>query len=439
MSPDAFFALTEALCAGLSGTEILFCQLGGESSDFARLSQNRIRQAGHLQSATLGLSLLNGHRQAEAFCDLGGVPEQDLRTATGLLERLRERIPFVPEDPYLNYSMQARESLEQVGEGLPPAEAVMDLLVAEADGLDLVGIWASGSVCAGLGSSVGHRFWHESRSFNLDWSSYLQTDKALKCGYGGFRWEPDVLRAKVGDLRRGLEVMARPARVIQPGRYRAYLAPAALQELLALLAWGGFGLKDHRTHQSPLLKLVRAERGLAAGVNIQEEHVRGLMPRFTAEGFLKPDRVTLIEDGAFRDCLVDARTAREYGAEVNAAADVPESIAVGAGDLAMPDVLARLDTGLSIGNLWYCNWSDMNDCRMTGMTRFGTFWVEGGELVAPVEVMRFDDSLYHLLGERLEALTRERELILSPETYEGRSNASALLPGLLVSGIDLAL
>ena len=102
-------------------------------------------------------------------------------------------------------------------------------------------------------------------------------------------------------------------------------------------------------------------------------------------------------------------------------------------------VLERLGTGLCIGNLWYLNYSDRNDCRITGMTRFGTFGVEDGEPVAPVEVMRFDDSLYHLFGDRLEGLTAERELILSTETYGGRSVASSLLPGVLVAGIELAL
>jgi predicted Zn-dependent protease len=76
---------------------------------------------------------------------------------------------------------------------------------------------------------------------------------------------------------------------------------------------------------------------------------------------------------------------------------------------------------------------------MTGMTRFGTFWVEDGALIAPVEVMRFDDSLYHLLGDRLEAITHERELMLSADTYGGRSTASCLLPGILVDGIELTL
>jgi hypothetical protein len=59
--------------------------------------------------------------------------------------------------------------------------------------------------------------------------------------------------------------------------------------------------------------------------------------------------------------------------------------------------------------------------------------------VAPVAVMRFDDSLYHILGDRLEGLTHERELILSADTYGGRSSESSLVPGALVDGIELTL
>lgn len=38
------------------------------------------------------------------------------------------------------------------------------------------------------------------------------------------------------------------------------------------------------------------------------------------------------------------------------------------------------------------------------MTRFATFWVEQGRIVAPVDAMRFDDSLYRLLGSELERI-----------------------------------
>jgi predicted Zn-dependent protease len=149
--------------------------------------------------------------------------------------------------------------------------------------------------------------------------------------------------------------------------------------------------------------------------------------------------VTLIDRGRYGDCLVDARSGKEYGASVNAASEYPESLAMDPGDIPLSAIHERLGTGLYIGNLWYLNYADRNDCRITGMTRFATYWVEDGLPVGPVEVMRFDDSLYHWLGDGLEGLTRERELLISPETYEGRSAASALLPGILVKGIRFAL
>jgi predicted Zn-dependent protease len=439
MSPDAFFALADRLNARLAGRERLLCSLASETSDFVRLNHNRIRQAGSVRDTSLGLTLIEGARQAEGSCGLTGDPSQDLGRAGELLDRLRERLPHVPDDPYLNYSEEPWTSDTRVGETPPdPREAVGEL-IARAEGLDLVGIWASGEIAEGLASSLGHRHWHASRSFNLDWSAYLAGDRAVKATYAGLSWDAAALAAKIEAQRQGIEILARPPRTLEPGRYRAYLAPAAVGELMDMLAWGGFDLKSHRTRQTPLLRLVRGERTLDPRVSIQEDNRRGLGPDFTPEGFPKPESVTLIDRGRYAGCLVDARDAREYGEPVNAAGGFPESVALEAGDIPESEIPRRLGTGLYVGNLWYCNWSDPNDCRVTGMTRFGTYWVEDGTVVAPVNVMRFDDSLYHLLGDRLEGLTTERELILSPQTYEGRGTDSQLLPGILVSGIDLAL
>ena len=73
------------------------------------------------------------------------------------------------------------------------------------------------------------------------------------------------------------------------------------------------------------------------------------------------------------------------------------------------------------------------------MTRFATFWVEGGEPVAPVTAMRFDESIYDALGPKLVALTRERELLLDADTYGQRSTASICVPGLVVDDFTLTL
>jgi predicted Zn-dependent protease len=73
------------------------------------------------------------------------------------------------------------------------------------------------------------------------------------------------------------------------------------------------------------------------------------------------------------------------------------------------------------------------------MTRFACLWVEHGEIQAPLNVMRFDDSIYNLFGSNLLGLTSERELILDASTYGRRSNRSMELPGVLVKDLRLTL
>jgi hypothetical protein len=106
MTPEAFFALAERLSAGLTGDEVLFCNLGGEVSDFVRLNRNRVRQAGAVRAAGLTLTLIAGARQAEAAFDLSGDSETDLALGRELLGRLRERLAVLPDDPYLQYATQ---------------------------------------------------------------------------------------------------------------------------------------------------------------------------------------------------------------------------------------------------------------------------------------------------------------------------------------------
>jgi len=73
------------------------------------------------------------------------------------------------------------------------------------------------------------------------------------------------------------------------------------------------------------------------------------------------------------------------------------------------------------------------------MTRFATFWVEKGVIQAPVNVMRFDETLYRMLGENLIGLTAERDLLLDSSTYHARSTASGHLPGALVGDFTFTL
>ena len=128
----------------------------------------------------------------------------------------------------------------------------------------------------------------------------------------------------------------------------------------------------------------------------------GLAPDFDGNGFKKPGRVDLIKAGQHAGSLTSARSAKEYGLAPTGASsgEQADSLAMAGGELAPEAVLQALGEGLYVSNFWYMNYSDRPRCRMTGMTRFATFWVEGGKIVAPVSVVRFDDSLYQMFGEQ---------------------------------------
>jgi predicted Zn-dependent protease len=436
---EYFFSLADALQAQLRGTETLLLSFDGEDSDFVRFNHARVRQAGSVARRSLRLDLIEADRHAAGRAQLAGSLEQDLPLLRHLLNELRGQRAHLPADPYLNFAAAGPSGETRVEAELPTRAHALDAIVGFSQGLDLVGIWAAGPIYTGFASSLGQRCWHACGSFNFDWSCYHAGDKAVKANYAGMHWDPAELQTRMQGARADLEIMKRPPKTIEPGRYRAYLAPRALSEVLEMMAWGGFGLKSQRTGQSPLILMQTEGRRLDPAVNLSEHRARGFMPRFTSEGFALPERVRLVADGAYRDPLVGARSAREYDAPVNASDESPASLDMAPGRLAADAVIDALDSGLYLNNLWYLNFSDRSRARITGMTRFACFWVEGGEIRAPVGVMRFDDSMFRMLGENLLGLTRERELLLDPGTYRGRSSQSVELPGALIEDLTFTL
>jgi predicted Zn-dependent protease len=178
-------------------------------------------------------------------------------------------------------------------------------------------------------------------------------------------------------------------------------------------------MKSQKTKQTVLLKMIEERATLAPSVTISENTADGVAPNFQDAGFLKPDRVTLIENGNLADCLASPRSAKEYGAETNGTSEgeFPGSIDIAAGDVERNQILEKLDTGVYINNVWYLNYSDRPACRITRLTRFACFWVENGEILAPTNVMRFDETVYRALDENLIGLTKDREMMTNETSH----------------------
>ena len=422
-------------------SEVIVSRLAAEESDFLRFNRSAVRQATAVRQLSWCLTLVDGTRRLDASMALSGRPDADRETLAGLLDTLRIGIADVPEDPFLLIETQpARSAAERPGE-LPPPGQVIDEVLAAGRGVDLVGFYAGGPIQRGFSSSLGVRHWHSVENFSFGWCLYHDRDKAVKMSLAGDRWDAAAFASRMQFGREQLARLGEPAKELKPGAYRAFLAPAAMTEILSMLSWAGFGLKSRRTKQSALIRMADQDARLSPLVTLRENIGEGIAAGFQGDGFLRPPAVPLVESGRLSAPLVSPRSAREFGVPTNGAnaAETPESLDLAAGALPEAQALEALGTGLYIGNLWYLNFSDRSACRLTGMTRFASFWVEDGRIRAPLNVMRFDDTAYRILGDNLEALTRERDLVPDADTYGERSTVSLRTPGALVKDFALTL
>ncbi len=441
LDAEAYFAtVVDVIFGALAAGERFTASFDAEDTDFVRMNRGKVRQPGSVTQRYLTLRLIRGARHASHTLSLAGDIAADHASVRDAVAGLRAVLSDVADDPLLLLPADVRSSRSLREAPLPAPEALIDGILRAADGLDLVGFYAAGPVWRGFANSEGQRNWHATRTFNLQWSLYHGADKAVKSACAGYAWDEAAFAARMEAAREHLALVARPPRTLEPGRYRCYLAPAAMEELTSLLSWGAFSGRALRTRQSALDRMQEGEV-LDERVTLVEDTQGGVAPAFQAEGFARPPCVPLVERGRLAGSLVSPRTAREFGITENGANadESPESLAMHGGALPAAEVLAALDTGLAVGNLWYLNYSDRPAGRITGMTRFATFWVENGKVAAPVNVLRFDDTLYRMLGPNLEGLTRETELMLEPGTYGSRQLRSVQLPGALVSGMAFTL
>jgi predicted Zn-dependent protease len=428
-----FFALADTLCKHLRTTERLLLHLRGESTHYARFNRAALRQAGHLHEATLSIRLVADGRHAAADLQMSA----DTGPALAVLEQLRSVLAQLPPDPHLLLPGTRHDSVRATADRVD-AQALTDAWLTAARDTDAVGILAAGTLARGFADSEGQRNWFARDSWLAD-SSLHVGDRSIKLTAADLTTTPERIHAAFAEARERLPLLERPFHEVSAGVHRAYLAPAAVADLLGIVARSGFGAGTRRRGISCLQRAVEGER-LSPLLTLVEDTAGGLGPAFDGRGFPRPDRTVLLREGRLGDPLVNARNAAEFDLPCTGAGrwEGAESLVVQPGDLPTAEVLDALGTGLFIANVHYLNFSDHGNAGITGVTRFACWYVEDGEIVAPIPVMRFDDSAFAMFGEALEALTDTAELFPAARTYPRRTTESVRAPGALVSRFTLA-
>ena len=166
-------------------------------------------------------------------------------------------------------------------------------------------------------------------------------------GHTGPHWEAGAFARKMRFAREQLALLARPPRArSRRASYRAYLAPAAMNDILGMLCWGGFGLKSQRTKHSPLMRMADGKDALRpARVHRARTRAEGLAAGFQREGFVRPGRVELVRGGPARRLRSSRRARRASTACATNGAngeEAPESLDLAAGELPRADALKAL-------------------------------------------------------------------------------------------------
>jgi predicted Zn-dependent protease len=440
-----FEQLSQIAFDSLKKDEHLFITLAGEQSQFIRVNGARVRQSGTIEDTELTLNLLHSTegdlRKGERTFTITGELHLDRETLMRELEILSAEVPSLPTDPFAQLPKDTGSSVsDQKGDLLAPENAI-DALLPALQNTDVVGIYASGTSVRAMSNSAGQSHWFSTENFSFDYSMYTPSQRALKATYAGRSFDPKAYQHQLEGSRAQLPVLGRPARRIPRGEYRTYLAPAAVSDLIGMLSWGGVSEASIRQGDSPLRHMRSGERALSSKFSLIEDFSGGEVPRFNSEGELAPLQLALISEGKLAGSLVSSRTSKEYGVVSNGANawETLRSPSVAAGSLRENEILKKLGEGLYLNNLHYLSWSDQAGGRITGMTRYACFWVENGEIVAPIENLRWDDSLFSLLGSELLECTLERAYEPSVMTYGMRQLGGAWLPGMLISKMKFTL
>ena len=252
------------------------------------------------------------------------------------------------------------------------------------------------------------------------WASFFSADA------GGL--DADAL----GEQAASLAVRTKNAGTLDPGTYTVVLAPEAVADIVAFMGWMTFGAKPFTEKRSALSDKL-GESVIDGAISIFDDFAAqgGIGLPFDFEGQPRTP-VTLIKRGIAEGVVTDSMWAAKLGMPntghalpaPNGYGPMPLNLVMDAGDATIDDLVSRVDRGVYVTRFHYVNVEDPVPLTLTGMTRDGTFMIEGGRLTKPLRNLRFTQSAIQALS-HVGGITATRELI-------GSDGHATLVPGLLL-------
>ncbi len=401
---------TCARAEGVSDVEIL---VGEGSHALTRFANNTIHQNVAERGAYLSVRALADHRTARA--NTNRLDAESIRRVTQeaiALTRLQEPDPDLLPLAEPNASTSVDRAFPSTASTTPESRARIAkeaIGAAERESLTAAGIYStSESIFAILNSRGAFHYYRETMAqfsitaLGADSSGWA---KASFCDAQAL--DAPALAAQAA---RKAVASAHP-KELPPGRYTVILEPAAVLDLLGQL-FGDFSataIADERSFLTGRL----GEKLFGENISITDDvhHPDQSGAPFDGEGVPRR-RLTLVDRGVVREIPYSRQAAHKAGRAPtghgyplpNDLGEAPANIVISGSDTTVDQMIASTDRGLLITRLWYIREVDPYQKIMTGMTRDGTFLIEGGRIVGGVRNFRFNQSLVELLN-HVEALS----------------------------------
>ncbi|MBI4821984.1 MAG: TldD/PmbA family protein [Deltaproteobacteria bacterium] len=421
---EAFRILGEALEVAAEGVDEAEISLLGGRLGVTRFAENEVHQAMELDRETIAIRVVKDGRA-------GRVETSDLsrESIEAAVRQARISAQFLPR-PAEPASLPGPQSYRPV-DGFDPAvdratavdrTAPVGRVLLEAARRRLVAAGALETRVGPVDDTYEPHGVYAIANTKGVLSYYLSTHARLSVtlhNVGGATGWAEADSYSLGDLDASslFESAARKAVPtgpisLAPGRYTVVLEPAAVAALISFVGSTAGG--SELVAGSSFLAGRMGDSVTGSSVTIVDDFSHPLHrgAPFDLEGVARKP-VVLIERGIAKHAVYSRTTALREGVEPtghltsSALVDGTESAEhlVMQGGTGTPAELVRgTSFGVLISRLWYTRLVDKKTLSLTGLTRDGTFLIEGGELGAPVGNVRFNVGVLDVL-QRVEAMS----------------------------------
>ncbi|MGA8152499.1 MAG: TldD/PmbA family protein [Terriglobales bacterium] len=401
--------------------EVLF--YGGKSA-LTRFANNVIHQNVAEENVVASVRTVFGGRTARA--NTNKLDDESLKKvvqASESLAKVQHPDPDLLPMPDAGEGARATQAVptryfEETAAVTPEARAeTVKRIVAVAEGEKLVtaGIVSSSESVEGLFNSRGLSRWHTQTSSEIS-VTMLAGDSS--------GWQksnsPNVANLDAEGLAETAARKARESagpREIPAGKYTVILEPAAVLDMVGFMFFdfGGLAVLDQRSFLNNRIGTKLFGENVSFWDDVGHPLQSGAP--FDGEGVAR-ERVRLVENGVVQR-VVYARASAEKMKHSEHKDKVGPIAATGHG-FPLPNemgeapmnivfepaqnrqtveqMIASTERGVLVTRLWYIREVDPYEKILTGMTRDGTFLVEGGKIRQGVRNFRFNESLIHMLS-----------------------------------------